>query len=162
MICLCPVRSSAGSAARGHRSFDQRTDKSLLHDVNEPMRRREAKLARRNCHGVGRADPGMFIMECGLRDGGARRDRTDDLKLAKLALSQLSYGPGQSDPPLVCERRSSARPKLVGLERVELSTSRLSSARSNQLSYRPETTYAPLCDPKERETKTAVSRQNGT
>jgi hypothetical protein len=27
--------------------------------------------------------------------GGADRDRTDDLKLAKLALSQLSYGPGQ-------------------------------------------------------------------
>ena len=26
-------------------------------------------------------------------DGGADRDRTDDLKLAKLALSQLSYGP---------------------------------------------------------------------
>ena len=26
-------------------------------------------------------------------NGGARRDRTDDLKLAKLALSQLSYGP---------------------------------------------------------------------
>jgi hypothetical protein len=28
--------------------------------------------------------------------GGASRDRTDDLKLAKLALSQLSYGPSQS------------------------------------------------------------------
>ena len=27
--------------------------------------------------------------------GGARRDRTDDLLLAKQALSQLSYGPGQ-------------------------------------------------------------------
>ena len=27
------------------------------------------------------------------RGGGASRDRTDDLKLAKLALSQLSYGP---------------------------------------------------------------------
>ena len=27
--------------------------------------------------------------------GGARRDRTDDLKLAKLALSQLSYGPSK-------------------------------------------------------------------
>ena len=26
-------------------------------------------------------------------DGGAGRDRTDDLKLAKLPLSQLSYGP---------------------------------------------------------------------
>ena len=32
-----------------------------------------------------------------LRLGGARRDRTDDLLLAKQALSQLSYGPG-------CER----------------------------------------------------------
>ena len=30
-----------------------------------------------------------------MRNGGARRDRTDDLKLAKLALSQLSYGPCQ-------------------------------------------------------------------
>ena len=29
------------------------------------------------------------------RTGGARRDRTDDLMLAKHALSQLSYGPGQ-------------------------------------------------------------------
>ena len=28
-----------------------------------------------------------------LENGGASRDRTDDLKLAKLALSQLSYGP---------------------------------------------------------------------
>ena len=27
--------------------------------------------------------------------GGADRDRTGDLKLAKLALSQLSYGPSQ-------------------------------------------------------------------
>jgi hypothetical protein len=28
-----------------------------------------------------------------VRRGGARRDRTDDLMLAKHALSQLSYGP---------------------------------------------------------------------
>jgi hypothetical protein len=28
------------------------------------------------------------------KNGGARRDRTDDLLLAKQALSQLSYGPG--------------------------------------------------------------------
>ena len=35
------------------------------------------------------------IRSCGAaKDGGADRDRTDDLKLAKLALSQLSYGPG--------------------------------------------------------------------
>ena len=29
------------------------------------------------------------------KSGGARRDRTDDLMLAKHALSQLSYGPGE-------------------------------------------------------------------
>ena len=70
-------------------------------------------------------------------NGGARRDRTDDLKLAKLPLSQLSYGPvsptsseaGSPGPSL----------NLVGLGRLELPTSRLSSARSNQLSYRPST-----------------------
>ena len=58
--------------------------------------------------------------------GGARRDRTDDLLLAKQALSQLSYGPDVG-----------AAWKLVGLGRFELPTSRLSSARSNQLSYKP-------------------------
>jgi len=31
--------------------------------------------------------------------GGAERDRTDDLKLAKLALSQLSYSPNQTQHP---------------------------------------------------------------
>ena len=35
----------------------------------------------------------LFRME----DGGARRDRTDDLMLAKHALSQLSYGPVPED-----------------------------------------------------------------
>jgi hypothetical protein len=32
--------------------------------------------------------------------GGADRDRTDDLRLAKPALSQLSYSPGCSDQRL--------------------------------------------------------------
>jgi hypothetical protein len=36
--------------------------------------------------------------------GGARRDRTDDLLLAKQALSQLSYGPVAAQPA-----RTSAR-----------------------------------------------------
>ena len=65
------------------------------------------------------------------RNGGARRDRTDDLMLAKHALSQLSYGP----VVVVAELRSV---KMVGLGRLELPTSRLSSARSNQLSYKPD------------------------
>ena len=41
---------------------------------------------------------------CGRRSaaGGARRDRTDDLLLAKQALSQLSYGPEPSAPSRAC------------------------------------------------------------
>ncbi len=44
-----------------------------------------------------RLDPrwgaGCLENQRGEPDGGARRDRTDDLMLAKHALSQLSYGP---------------------------------------------------------------------
>src|ERR1700694_1038900 len=36
--------------------------------------------------------------------GGARRDRTDDLMLAKHALSQLSYGPVPEDECFCCAR----------------------------------------------------------
>ena len=44
----------------------------------------------------GRYERGNLV---GLRQpsGGARRDRTDDLMLAKHALSQLSYGPVPED-----------------------------------------------------------------
>jgi hypothetical protein len=74
--------------------------------------------------------------------GGARRDRTDDLLLAKQALSQLSYGPSRYRGSEVSNREEACAPdhrslKVVGLGRFELPTSRLSSARSNQLSYKP-------------------------
>ena len=61
---------------------------------------------------------------------GADRDRTDDLRLAKPALSQLSYSPGWST-------KSSWPFTMVGLGRLELPTSSLSGMRSNHLSYRP-------------------------
>ena len=64
-------------------------------------------------------------------NGGARRDRTDDLMLAKHALSQLSYGPFEFS-------LRAAERRLVGPERVERSTSRLSGVRSNHLSYEPD------------------------
>ena len=54
---------------------------------------------------------------------GAERDRTDDFRLAKPALSQLSYSPETNG--------------AVGAARLELATPRLSSACSNQLSYAP-------------------------
>ncbi len=60
----------------------------------------------------------------GADTGGADRDRTGDPLLAKQVLSQLSYGP-----------KLIHGPELVGQGRFELPTSRLSSARSNQLSY---------------------------
>src|ERR1700688_2760344 len=88
--------------------------------------------------------------------GGARRDRTDDLMLAKHALSQLSYGPIPEDECFcalafagamaqqpsfkrACRGEAAEQRRLVGLGRLELPTSRLSSARSNQLSYKPLT-----------------------
>ena len=54
---------------------------------------------------------------------GADRDRTDDPRLAKPVLSQLSYSPGRFD--------------CVGLGGLEPPTLRLSGVRSNHLSYRP-------------------------
>lgn len=62
--------------------------------------------------------------------GGAGRDRTDDILLAKQALSQLSYGP-------LLPLESYLVEEMVGLGGLEPPTSRLSSARSNQLSYKP-------------------------
>ena len=60
--------------------------------------------------------------------GGDDRDRTDYLMLAKHALYQLSYA------PMIKPRAKTA----VGQGGLEPPTSRLSSARSNQLSYKPE------------------------
>ena len=62
--------------------------------------------------------------------GGAGGNRTHDILLAKQTLSQLSYSPVY---------RTSL---MVGLERLELSTSRLSGVRSSHLSYRPIFTWS--------------------
>ena len=84
------------------------------------------------------------------KGGGADRDRTDDLMLAKHALSQLSYVPIRRTENGIQESERYFRylssvfrillreRRLVGLGRFELPTSRLSSARSNQLSYKPD------------------------
>ncbi len=75
--------------------------------------------------------------------GGGGRDRTDDLKLAKLPLSQLSYAPTE----IIIAKSA----KVVGQGRFELPTSPLSGVRSNQLSYWPLKNSI-----RRRDTKTAV------
>ena len=64
----------------------------------------------------------LHLLLPSFQSGGGERDRTDDLLLAKQALSQLSYTPDK---------------KLVGLDGFEPSTPALSRRCSNQLSYRP-------------------------
>ena len=61
---------------------------------------------------------------------GDDRVRTDGLRSASAALSQLSYIPLPQTLSLALIN--------VGLGRVELPTSRLSGVRSNHLSYRPD------------------------
>ena len=94
-------------------------------------------------------------------DHGADGDRTHDLRLAKPALSQLSYSPlshaaccstGKEATGLLrsrCDRRLPGGPsygddclprpiaQVVGPGRVELPTLPLSGVRSSQLSYGP-------------------------
>ena len=76
-----------------------------------------------------------------MSSGGDDRDRTDDLRLAKAALSQLSYIP--MDYP---ERPSDPHAAMVGPSGLEPPTSRLSGARSNQLSYGPTPLEASLAN----------------
>ena len=89
------------------------------------------------------------------RASGDDRDRTGNLRLAKPALSRLSYVPEPTEIyhlPLTIDyyqlgsRRGESRNRnsqirnrksQVGPGRLELPTSRLSGVRSNQLSYEP-------------------------
>ena len=65
--------------------------------------------------------------------GGGERTRTDDLLLAKQALSRLSYTP--------CRPAAG----MVGLGRLELPTSRLSGVRSNRTELQAPNVVPPRC-----------------
>src|SRR5262245_19292767 len=97
-------------------------------DPREPRSRDENRAHRKARH---RKEPAAVSQKA----GGADRVRTDDLRLARAALSQLSYSPWYPLASLL--RPGIGRPLVVGLGRLELPTSRLSGVRSNQLSYRP-------------------------
>lgn len=101
-------------------------------------------LSKNTCSGEGRNLSGSVQKKLELsRDfSGAKRDRTANLRLARAALSQLSYSPKISFGVQVWFQRTfsfknfSASP-VVGLSGIEPLTSRLSGVRSNHLSYRP-------------------------
>ena len=70
-----------------------------------------------------------------LHRSGDDRARTDNLRLARAALSQLSYVPGVSESGrkfVICNLNS-----VVGVGGLEPPTSALSEPHSNQLSYTP-------------------------
>ena len=84
----------------------------------------------RNCRSSSKLYAHGRLAERG--DGGGRRDRTDDLLLAKQALSQLSYAPGirrGRDPGVV-------RPARTGLT-LRKSRSRESWWAREDLNLRP-------------------------
>ena len=86
--------------------------------------------------------------------GGAERDRTDDLLLAKQALSQLSYSPNAATR-LALSRVRQRHESLVGLDGFEPSTPALSRRCSNQLSYRP---MSAICRPPHLEQRSGNNR----
>ena len=104
------------------------------------------------------------------------RTRRRMLLIARCALAFASATAQRPSFKEACRAEAAEQRRLVGLGRLELPTSRLSSARSNQLSYKPltrGTACAHRFPPdasherspwrvfvrEERETKTAKSRQ---
>ena len=155
--------------------LEKASGQSPLHDVKDAAARNElarnlallaSALTWRVANGASKRQARSLTERCariqqiGSGVGGARRDRTDDLLLAKQALSQLSYGPfgskaERSQRP-EARRRSplldsdfwlpvSESLTMVGLGRLELPTSRLSGVRSNRLSYRPDAFAVASC-----------------
>ena len=81
---MCNCRSDRSDRQPRHRFLEP------IHNVKEGANPPHPPANRRN------SDLHLwkfFAATSAKAGGGASRDRTDDLKLAKLALSQLSYGP---------------------------------------------------------------------
>src|SRR3954451_455465 len=69
------------------------TMSDITHDATHPGSAREVMFRGR----LERRFVSRPLCRSSIPSGGARRDRTDDLMLAKHALSQLSYGPVPED-----------------------------------------------------------------
>ncbi len=105
---LAPSHSCARQLSPAHLSAYVDIE-FALHDVRQPAGRQPRPLSKgepaANALPAYQCFPKKPPLPCGPQraagpPGGARRDRTDDLLLAKQALSQLSYGPFRSDTRL--------------------------------------------------------------
>ena len=76
---------------------DPSSDQSPLYDVRNHAGSIFGEDATSEVMFRGRLFKQRFDAPVGLASGGGRRDRTDDLMLAKHALSQLSYAPVPED-----------------------------------------------------------------
>jgi hypothetical protein len=63
-----------------------------VHRLNMGVKSKNFRIVKEQTHRLD-AQKTLDCRLSGARSGGANRDRTDDLLLAKQALSQLSYGP---------------------------------------------------------------------
>jgi hypothetical protein len=87
-------------ATQGHEQISERSYLFTMSDIPHP---RGAWAATRRMRKT-------FLCErARARSGGARRDRTDDLLLAKQALSQLSYGPSRLQASEVSDQEIARR-----------------------------------------------------
>ena len=93
-VCRPAVRSAE---QRPHMRFDLSLQTMMSSQVSPPSPGGPDKPFNSRCHSPGRKPSWKPVIRdrCSASSpsGGARRDRTDDLMLAKHALYQLSYGP---------------------------------------------------------------------
>ena len=125
-----PVRTKAPFAPDRNRGVTFPIHNDEEHDGDRiavrPMPARAGRSARL-CYPLSEMPP------LRARAGGGERNRTDDLLLAKQALSRLSYTP--------CRPAAG----MVGLGRLELPTSRLSGVRSNRTELQAPNVVPPRC-----------------
>ena len=113
-VCRPAVRSAE---QRPHMRFDLSLQTMMSSQVSPPSPGGPDKPFNSRCHSPGRKPSWKPVMHDRLSasstSGGARRDRTDDLMLAKHALYQLSYGPKRRSRPAGAVVRP-VRPRIHG------------------------------------------------
>ena len=144
---LPPRAKPEPKMSRTRRTLVRLGHNSLLHISINKTRRQGPKAAAANrissCRASAHNRQKAHRQKASIQPGGGERDRTDDLLLAKQALSQLSYTPVRKTDSRTTEQQNLPLFRfppfcdlnLVGQGGFEPPTSRLSSARSNQLSY---------------------------